>query len=214
MVPVDVLWPPCFILLAKNLQVRSARLDDLSDGESKLLLALGNNMANSIWEAGISLQKGWEKPTVDTPRSTKESFIKSKYQWKGFLEYKSEDGRNQKDRDAKFSVDLFRAAGQGDLYKVAEALAKGGCVEWKNSDDGDKTAMHACVVGGTQSREALAGDGGEIPSSWKGIECAELLIQNGAKLDATDQEEHDVLECAVCGNGRREMVEYLTAKFA
>jgi len=178
------------------------------------LLALGNTMANSIWEAGLSSQKGWEKPTIASPRSTKETYIKSKYQWKGFLEYNAEDGQDQEDREAKFSVDLFRAAGRGDLHRVAELLAKGGSVEWKNPDDGHKTALHACAVGGGLMSGPLSGDGCNKSSVWQGIECAELLIQNGAKLDATDQEMHDILESAICGNACTEMVEYLTAKLA
>uniref|UniRef100_A0A7S4HYM5 Arf-GAP domain-containing protein n=1 Tax=Odontella aurita TaxID=265563 RepID=A0A7S4HYM5_9STRA len=186
-------------------KVRSMRLDDLSEAESNLLLALGNKRANVLWEAALSSQKGWKKPTPGDSRSAKETWIKSKYQWKGFLEYRKEDGREQDDRQATFSVNLYDCASRGDAVGAAEALAKGGRVDWKNENDGEKTALHACVVG------APSKDSG---TRWQGIECAELLLQNGAKLDATDCEEHDVLECAVCGRGQRDMIEYLTARLA
>jgi hypothetical protein len=55
-------------------------------------------------------------------------------------------------------------------------------------------ALHICILG------------------WKGIECTELLIENGAKLVAEDLDHHKLLGCAVVGNGRREMIDYLTAK--
>ena len=50
--------------------------------------------------------------------------------------------------------------------------------------------------------------------SWKGVQCAELLIQNGAKMNAEDFDHHKVLDVAVVGGGRREMIEYLSARSA
>ena len=49
-------------------------------------------------------------------------------------------------------------------------------------------------------------------TSWKGLVCAEFLIQNGAKLTAEDLDHHTVLDCAVVGNGTRDMIEYLEAR--
>lgn len=167
-------------------------------------MALGNDKVNRIWEAGLHHQKGWTKPKASAPRKAKEEWIKSKYVWKGFLEYHSEDGREQEDREAKFSKDLYEAARRGDLAMIQEALAKGGSVEWKNEAEGGKTALHICVLGQPSDEDDLG--------SWKGIQCAELLIQNGAKLDAEDFDNIKPLDCAVVGNARREMIEYLSAR--
>ena len=67
-------------------KVRSLKLDSLSGSEAQLLLALGNSVVNPIWESGVGLQQGWTKPKADDSRQVKENWIKSKYQWKGFLE--------------------------------------------------------------------------------------------------------------------------------
>ena len=99
---------------------------------------------------------------------------------------------------------MYQAAKRGDLFALQEALAKGGSVEWRNNDEGGKTALHICVVGQPADENDL--------ESWKGIQCAELLIQNGAKLNTEDSDHHKVLDCAVVGNGRREMIEYLSAR--
>ena len=180
-------------------------MDTISDEATNVLLELGNEKVNRIWEAGLHHQKGWTKPLGGAPRKTKEEWIKSKYVWKGFLEYRPEDGRDQEDREAKFSNDLFESARRGDMFGVSEALAKGGSVDWKNKKEGGKTALHICAI--SQPEE----DSDDI-SSWNGVVCAELLIQNGAKLGATDFDHHKVLDVAVVGGGRREMIEYLSAR--
>lgn len=178
----------------------------MSEYEYNLLLELGNEKANTVWEAGLHHQRGWTKPAGAAPRKAKEEWIKSKYLWKGFLEYSAEDGREQEDREAKFSNDLYEAARRGDLMAISEALAKGASVEWRNKDEGGKTALHVCVVGQPSDENDL--------TDWKGLQCAELLIQNGAKLDFEDFDHHKALDCAVVGNGRREMIEYLSARNA
>mmetsp|Transcript_9242 Transcript_9242/g.13860 ORF Transcript_9242/g.13860 Transcript_9242/m.13860 type:complete len:924 (-) Transcript_9242:1060-3831(-) len=185
-------------------KVRSLRMDTISDAATNVLLGLGNEKVNRIWEAGLHHQKGWTKPKGGAPRKAKEEWIKSKYVWKGFLEYRPEDGREQEDREAKFSNDLYEAARRGDMCAISEALAKGGSVDWKNKNEGGKTALHICATGQPEDSDDI--------SSWKGVACAELLIQNGAKLDATDFDHHKVLDVAVVGGGRREMIEYLSAR--
>ncbi len=77
-------------------------------------------------------------------------------------------------------------------------------MEWRNESEGGKMALHICVLGQPVDENDL--------DSWKGIQCTELLIQNGAKLSAEDLDHHKALDCAVVGNGRREMIEYLSAR--
>jgi len=191
-----------FTYALRVLQVRSLRLDTCTEYEYNLLLELGNARVNRIWEAGLHQQKGWTKPKESAPRKTKEEWIKSKYVWKGFLEHCPDEGRDSEDREAKLSRDLFEGARHGDLGAIQEALARGGSVEWRNTEEGGKTALHICVVG----EEAKD----ELPC--KRMLCAELLIQNGAKLNAEDFNQHKALDCAVVGGSRREMIEYLLAR--
>jgi hypothetical protein len=182
-------------------KVRSVRLDDLSDPEGKLLLSMGNEKANKIWEAGLAHQSGWKRPTAEDSRATKENWIKSKYQWKGFIEYDDKDG-DEKAREEKFSQELYEAARQGDVVKAALAVAKGANPSWKNPEEADKTALHVCAI-------SHPSQGGQ---PWHGIECAELLMQNGAKVDTRDKEHHSALDICLVGNGEEEMVTYLTSK--
>jgi hypothetical protein len=183
-------------------KIRSLRLDSINVYEARLLLSLGNEKANPIWEGAIGMQKGWEKPTDSADRKTREDWIKSKYMWKGFLAFKDSDGKTEDEHKEKFSRDLYEAARKGDVCEAASALAHGGSVEWTNQDDGGQTALHICALGSKPT------DG----SVWQAIECAELLIQNGAKLNAFNASSHGVLDCALLGNADVEMVEYLTEK--
>lgn len=184
-------------------KVRSLTLDSLSDGEARVLLALGNGKANSIWEAGLEQQKGWKKPDPSADRKTREEWIKSKFAWRGFVSYKDYEGMTEEERARKFSRDLFLAAKECNIPAAADALAHGGSVEWKNPEEGGKTALHICAL-------AKRSDDGQ----WKAIEMAEFLFQNGAKMDANaiDFAAHSVLDCALLGNAEIEMIEYLTSK--
>ena len=189
-------------------KVRSLKLDSLSESEGRLLLALGNSRVNAIWESGVGLQQGWTKPTPKASRQLKENWIKSKYQWKGFLE----------DRKKSYNPNttLYHAAATSDLFKVAEALAYGGSVDYRDQENDGRTPLHACAT--SRRRKAKEEDGGQDDADddddneWTGIECAELLLQNGAKIDTLDSNTQSVLDCAVIGNGEREMVEFLSTR--
>lgn len=47
------------------------------------MLAIGNNLANSVWEANINRQR--LKPKPNSSREEKEAWIRSKYEAKEFL---------------------------------------------------------------------------------------------------------------------------------
>lgn len=47
------------------------------------MLAIGNSLANSVWEANIGRQRS--KPKPNSPREEKEVWIRSKYEAKEFL---------------------------------------------------------------------------------------------------------------------------------
>jgi Putative GTPase activating protein for Arf/PH domain len=178
-------------------KVRSLKLDSLSFGEGQLLRSLGNDFMNSIWEAGLKEQQGWQKPTATAERKEREEWIRSKYMWKGFLSFKGLEELSENERREKFSRDLYSAAKSGDVNKTALALACGGSVEWTNIDEAGKTALHVCAL--TKQIDDC-----------KALETAELLLQNGAKMSALDSDFHDVLDSALIGNAQVRMVEFLT----
>lgn len=180
-------------------KVRSLKLDSLSVGEGLLLRSLGNDVVNHVWEEGMDSQEGWTKPTESADRKTREDWIKSKYMWKGFLSFKGLEDMSEEQRKDKFSRDLFEAAKKGDVRGAATALAHGGSVEWANPNEGGKTALHICALANVNETE-----------EWNAIETAELLLQNGAKMDVYDSDSHDVLDSALIGNAEVKMVEYLT----
>ncbi|KAL3916084.1 MAG: hypothetical protein SGILL_005341 [Bacillariaceae sp.] len=182
--------------------VRSLKLDALNESEAKVLLEIGNEKANGIWEEGISEQKGWEKPKAESGRKAKEEWIKSKYLWRGFLKFSDDEGTTPAEREDKSSREMYKSAKNGDVLGISRALAHGAVATWQNPEDDSKTALHVCA----QTKPSADRD------DWKAIECAELLIQNGAKLGTRDQSSHGVLDAALVGNADVAMIEYLSAK--
>ncbi|KAI4495562.1 hypothetical protein M0802_008574 [Mischocyttarus mexicanus] len=63
-------------------KVRSLDLDDWSAGQLSVMLALGNDIANSIWEYCLN---GKQKPNPESTREEKEQWIRWKYEEKSFL---------------------------------------------------------------------------------------------------------------------------------
>lgn len=178
-------------------KIRSLKLDTLSESEGKLLLCLGNEKVNPIWEEGMASQTGWKKPTESADRKTREDWIRGKYMWKGFLSF--DESLSEEGRKSKYSKELYDAAKNADLYGTLNALAHGGSVEWINPTEKGRTPLHICTL-------AKMEDGND----WKAIETAEFLLQNGAKMNALDADSHDVLDSALIGNAEVQMVEYLT----
>merc|ERR1711935_244900 len=97
---------------------------------------------------------------------------------------------------------MYSAAERGDVLGIANALARGANASWQNPDENSRTALHVCAL----LRP------GENKDDWKAIECAELLLQNGAKMDIRDKDSHAVLDVALIGNADLDMIEYLTSK--
>ncbi|XP_073326856.1 arf-GAP with GTPase, ANK repeat and PH domain-containing protein 2 [Pagrus major] len=63
-------------------RVRSLDLDDLPGELTQVLAAIGNHMANSIWE---SCTQGRTKPTPNATREERESWIRAKYDQRAFV---------------------------------------------------------------------------------------------------------------------------------
>ncbi|KAK6182654.1 hypothetical protein SNE40_010288 [Patella caerulea] len=63
-------------------RVRSLDLDEWPPDISKVMTAIGNTVANSVWENNI---KNFTKPNPQTARDEKEKFIRAKYEHKEFV---------------------------------------------------------------------------------------------------------------------------------
>lgn len=186
-------------------KVRSLKLDKLSTAEYLLLRSIGNEFANSIWEGGISNQKGWSKPTSSDSRKSKEEWIKSKYMWRGFVDHKESDGKDQNERNSKFDRDLYEASKTCNIKAVAEALAKGADVNFTNENDGNKTPLFACVSSNGENSS---------PDKWQYMETAELLLQNGAKTEISINGERKSLLDFALENSTEEIMTYLMSKIS
>ena len=91
---------------------------------------------------------------------------------------------------------MYEAAGKGDIAALIKAHVRGGEVNWKNPNEDGRTALHKCVISGTTNS----------------IECAEFLLQNGAKLDIHDVEGKTPIDLALVRGSQLEMINYLNER--
>ena len=165
-------------------------------------MSIGNEKANAIWEKGLELQKGWKKPGSSADRKAREGYIKSKYMWKGFLAYNESDGKTDAERVETFSQALYNAVKECNVLAMSEALAFGANADWINKENDNKNCLEVCVL---HKKE-------EEGSDWLAIECAELLLQHGAKMETGVGV--PILDFATVENAEKDMVDYLWTKLS
>ncbi|KAJ0058774.1 hypothetical protein NL108_000482, partial [Boleophthalmus pectinirostris] len=120
-------------------RVRSLDLDDWPVELSMVMTAIGNAMANSVWEGALD---GYSKPASDSTREEKERWIRAKYEQKLFLVGLSQS-------DIPLGQQLLRAVVEDDLRLVVVLLAHGTKEEVNETyGDGDgRTALHlSCAM--------------------------------------------------------------------
>ncbi|KAF5903946.1 arf-GAP with GTPase, ANK repeat and PH domain-containing protein 3 isoform X1, partial [Clarias magur] len=120
-------------------RVRSLDLDDWPVELSMVMTAIGNAMANSVWEGEL---EGYTKPGADSSREEKERWIRAKYEQKLFL-------LGLPQSDVPLGQQLLRAVVEDDLRMVVLLLAHGTKDEVNETyGDGDgRTALHlSCAM--------------------------------------------------------------------
>uniref|UniRef100_T1PE07 Putative GTPase activating protein for Arf n=1 Tax=Musca domestica TaxID=7370 RepID=T1PE07_MUSDO len=143
-------------------KVRSLGLDDWPAGHLSVMLAIGNSLANSVWEANTRQRT---KPKPNTSREEKEAWIRSKYEAKEFLPSPNTN------TNATPGQQLIEAVIRSDMKSIVLILANS-TPEVTNANvsprDVRTPLLLACAIGN--------------------LAIAQLLIWNGANIKHTDHE--------------------------
>uniref|UniRef100_A0A673LX22 ArfGAP with GTPase domain, ankyrin repeat and PH domain 2 n=1 Tax=Sinocyclocheilus rhinocerous TaxID=307959 RepID=A0A673LX22_9TELE len=170
-------------------RVRSLDLDDWPSELTKVLAAIGNHMANSIWE---TCTQGRQKLTPEATREQRESWIRAKYEQRAFVSplpaQCSED---------TMSTWLLKAVIDRDLPRLLLLLAHSTKEVINIPPEGaaqqHHSALHAaCQLGDVVMTQLLVWYGSDVKSKDPqgrtalmlarqagSKECAEILLQHG-----------------------------------
>ncbi|XP_006794041.1 arf-GAP with GTPase, ANK repeat and PH domain-containing protein 2 isoform X2 [Neolamprologus brichardi] len=174
-------------------RVRSLDLDDWPGELTQVLAAIGNHMANSIWE---SCTQGRTKPTPSATREERESWIRAKYEQRAFVAPLVPASGTQLPEDG-VPVWLLSAVTDRDLPRLLLLLAHSTKEQINAPPAGSpslpRTALHAaCQLGDVVMTQLLIWYGIDVKAkdnqgqtammlaTKKGSKsCIDILLQHG-----------------------------------
>ncbi|KAH9643329.1 hypothetical protein HF086_012999 [Spodoptera exigua] len=128
-------------------RVRSLDLDEWPLSHVSVMVSLGNDLANSIWEADF---RGHVKPMATSSREEKERWIRLKYERRAFLSSEA----------VATGVEALRGAGaRGAVGGLARALAHNGNPNYPDADG------HTCVFYARAAANHLSGIPTQYPKN-------------------------------------------------
>ncbi|XP_077123847.1 arf-GAP with GTPase, ANK repeat and PH domain-containing protein 3 isoform X2 [Ranitomeya variabilis] len=170
-------------------RVRSLDLDDWPVELTMVMMAMGNSLANAVWE---HCTEGYAKPSPESSREEKERWIRAKYEQKLFL-------CPLPASDVPLGQQLLRAVVEDDLRMVVTLLAHGTKEEVNETyGDGDgRSALHlSAAMANVVCTQLLTWYGVDVkccdarglsPLAYArragSTECAEILLQYGCPND-------------------------------
>ncbi|XP_062328320.1 BAR_ACAPs and ArfGap_ACAP domain-containing protein [Osmerus eperlanus] len=189
-------------------KVRSLTLDSWDPEQLKLLCALGNDVINGIYEARC-LEEDRVKPSSDSPRPERETWIKEKYVERRFVKGGSFPETQMGKEDA--GRQLYQAASQGNLVSMAAALAQGAEANWSYSEEQGRTPLIASAIGGSllaceylllnganvNHRDQRGQGALHVAATWGHTGQVCLLLKRGANQYAADETGQDPLAIAI-----------------
>uniref|UniRef100_A0A665UPU6 Arf-GAP with GTPase, ANK repeat and PH domain-containing protein 1-like n=1 Tax=Echeneis naucrates TaxID=173247 RepID=A0A665UPU6_ECHNA len=159
-------------------RVRSLDLDDWPGELTQVLAAIGNHMANSIWE---SRTQGRTKPTPQATREERESWIRAKYELRAFV------APLQPASGDSMPVWLLSAVTERDLPRLLLLLAHSTKDQINGPQAGStslpRTALHAaCQLGDVVMTQLLVWYGIDVRAKDNLGQTAMMMARkNGSK---------------------------------
>ncbi|XP_057219264.1 arf-GAP with GTPase, ANK repeat and PH domain-containing protein 2 isoform X4 [Triplophysa rosa] len=176
-------------------RVRSLDLDDWPSELTKVLTAIGNHMANSIWE---TCTQGRQKLTPEATREQRESWIRAKYEQRAFV-----SPLPAQCSEGTMSSWLLSAVIDRDLPRLLLLLAHSTKdlinIPPEGAGQQHHSALHAaCQLGDVVMTQLLVWYGSDVKSKDPqgrtaltlarqagSKECAEILLQHGCPSETS-----------------------------